>query len=84
MSLLALSTLITSKLIGVNFRVVNAKTSIYIMIEGVKVKQIRVSNHNGHKSKRNCLQFRTDAMTSEKNGVYNMSSINRLIERTLN
>ena len=83
MTLLSLSKLIASKLTGLAFTICDSGTSVYIRIENSKVKQIRVSNHNGHKSSGNCLEFRTDAMTSEKNGVYNMSSIDRLIERAL-
>ena len=83
MKLLALSKLITSKLTGIAFTICDSGSSVYIKIENSNIKQIRISNHNGHKSSKNCLEFRTDAMTSEKNGVYNTSSINRLIERTL-
>lgn len=56
--------------------------SFYISLIGSKVRQIRVSNHSGHKLKRNVWELRSDAMTSRKkpfNRVYNIKDINVLI-----
>jgi hypothetical protein len=56
--------------------------SVYISFTGTKVKQIRIANHAGHKSSRNCWELRTDAMTSRKGGnrVYNFRAVNQLIK----
>jgi hypothetical protein len=56
--------------------------SVYITFSDSKVKQVRVSNHNGHKKKLNHWELRTDAMT-KRNGsvrIYNSKAINQLIK----
>lgn len=58
--------------------------SFYISFTGSKVREIRVSNHTGHKLKRNVWQVRSDAMSSRdpknNNRVYNVNAINQLIK----
>jgi hypothetical protein len=55
--------------------------SIYMIFEGTKVKQVRISNHKGRKPKRNCWELRTDASTSRKgsNRIYSAGSFQQLI-----
>ena len=57
--------------------------SVYISFTGSKVREIRISNHTGHKLKPNVWQLRSDAMTSRKNPknrVYNTKDINQMIK----
>ena len=62
--------------------VITASTgSVYIMLTGSKVRQIRVANHAGQKSKRNCWELRSDVGTKRYGSVriYGASAINQLI-----
>ena len=62
--------------------VIEASTgSIYIMLTGSKVRQIRVANHPGNEPKRNCWELRSDVCTKRYGSVrvYNNSAIDRLI-----
>ena len=57
--------------------------SVYISFTGSKVREIRISNHSGHKLKPNVWQLRSDAMTSRKqpkNRIYNTKDINQMIK----
>lgn len=57
--------------------------SVYISFTDSKVREIRISNHTGHKLKPNVWQLRPDAMTSRKNPknrVYNTKDINQMIK----
>ena len=56
--------------------------SIYIELKGSKVLEIRISNHSGHKLKRNVWEVRSDAMTkrSKFNRVYNVKSLSQMIK----
>ncbi len=56
---------------GVNF-IRSESTSIYLKLDGVlKVKQIRFSDHSGHKAPNGCIQVRSDCETSRKKGIFN-------------
>lgn len=54
--------------------------SIYVKLIG-KIKQIRIANHKGRKTSRNCWELRSDAMTTRKNltRIYNINSLYQLI-----
>lgn len=55
--------------------------SVYIKLTGSKVKQIRVANHPGRKTSRNCWELRSDVQNQRrKDGrIYNFKSVNALI-----
>lgn len=56
--------------------------SIYISFTGSKVREVRISNHSGHKLKRNVWELRTDAMSKRdgSNRIYNSKSVSQLIK----
>ena len=60
--------------------------SVYISFTGSKVREIRISNHTGHKLKRNVWQVRSDAMTTRgknkaaNNRVYNVKDVTQLVK----
>lgn len=58
--------------------------SAYISFTGSKVKRVRISDHAGHKLKRNTWEIRSDAMTCRKsrnnNRVYNAKDIDKFIK----
>ncbi len=57
--------------------------SVYVKFTGSKVKEVRISNHKGHKLSRNTWELRSDAMTSRKNPanrVYNSRDVKSLIK----
>ena len=58
-----------------------ASGSIYLTFKGYKVKQIRISNHSGHKAKAGNWELRTDASNSRKGlgRIYSAGSISQLI-----
>jgi hypothetical protein len=80
MKLITLANQLASKLCGVEFKVCDSGTSVYIKLKNCKVKQIRVSNHGGRKTGSKCIEFRVDVMTCEKKGIYNKSSESRLLD----
>ncbi len=55
--------------------------SVYIKFTGSKVKQIRIANHPGQKTSRNCWELRSDAGNQRrKDGrIYNFRSVDLLI-----
>lgn len=59
--------------------------SIYIKLQGLKVREIRLGNHNSQKLKRNVWQLRTDAMTHREkfNRTYNVLDVQKLISDIL-
>jgi hypothetical protein len=83
MKIQTLAKLVTAKLAAFKPAVTASSTgSIYISFESAKIKQIRVSNHNGHKAKSGTWQLRTDAST-KRNGskrIYGHKSILRMCE----
>lgn len=57
--------------------------STYIKFTGSKVREIRISNHSGHKLKPNVWELRSDSMTTRKNPknrVYNFKDVNKMIK----
>lgn len=69
---------IVKQLQGYSPNVVDSKSSIYIRLSNSKIKQIRVSDHNGRKTSRNCIEVRTDAMTSRKTRYIARLTLNML------
>ena len=59
----------------------SASGSVYIKLSGSKVKQIRVSNHPGRKTSRNCWEIRSDVQNQRRSDgrIYNFRSVNMLI-----
>jgi hypothetical protein len=53
-----------------------SKSSYYINVVGVvKLKQIRFSNHEGHKTSRNSWEVRSDRCTQRQSKVFNHRDI---------
>jgi hypothetical protein len=55
--------------------------TFYIKFTGSKVKQIRIANHPGQKTSRNCWELRSDSQNQRrKDGrIYNFRSVDQLI-----
>lgn len=55
--------------------------SVYIKFTGSKVKQIRVANHPGRKTSRNCWEVRSDVQNQRRSDgrIYNFRSVDMLI-----
>ncbi len=55
--------------------------SVYIKLSNSKVKQIRIANHPGRKTSKNCWELRSDVQNQRRKGgrIYNFKSINMLI-----
>ena len=55
--------------------------SVYIKFSGSKVKQIRVANHPGRKTSRNCWEVRSDVQNQRRSDgrIYNFRSVDMLI-----
>jgi hypothetical protein len=79
MKLMNIANNIAARLTEYNPVIVNSTTSVYIRLENSKIKQIRVSDHNGRKTSRNCLEVRTDATTSRKNQIYGVLDIKHAV-----
>jgi len=79
MEIKTLALILTSKLIGFDFKVADSGASIYIRFKNCSVKQVRVSNHNGRKTSGKCLELRTDAMNNLKAGIFNFKNVNNLV-----
>ena len=54
--------------------------SIYISFDGIKIKQIRIANHNGRKVGGHRWEVRTDASNKRlpKHRIYNSNSVMRM------
>lgn len=54
--------------------------SIYVSFDGIKVKQIRIANHNGRKVGGHHWEVRTDASNKRlpKHRIYNSKSIMKM------
>ena len=83
MKIQTLAKLVVAKLAAFKPTISASSTgSVYISFESAKIRQIRVSNHNGHKGKPNTWQLRTDASTKRSGStrIYNHKSILRMCD----
>ena len=68
-------------LMGVDFEVCHTDRSIYVRLSDCgRVKQIRISDHEGHKSSRNCWELRKDRSTQRVKKIFAFNDIRLMVD----
>lgn len=67
-------------LLGVVFEVRHTGKSIYVKLTDCgRVKQIRISDHEGHKTSRNCWEIRKDRPTQRIKKIFAFNDVSTAI-----
>ncbi len=68
-------------LMGVDFEIHRAERSTYVKLSNCgRVKQIRISDHEGHKSSRNCWELRKDRSTQRVKKIFAFNDVRLMVD----